>query len=159
MSRETSVVLQLAVKHMAPDSTMISNKHDTTHNCITTGMMIIELLSISHPAAEELFSRAIYSTLAKYMLSYAMFYLAPGSTFSNKLNISFRLSHKGVEALSHIYKTESMNMTRRRSKGTAAVRRSQRLRLPLAAGLPCDLDFAGAFFFGRSESSESSPFP
>jgi len=39
--------------------------------------------------------------------------------------------------------------------------RSQRLLLPLAGGLPCDLDldFAGAFFFGLSESSESSPFP
>lgn len=92
------------------------------------------------------------------MLSYAMFYLAHGSTFSNKLDGS---SHKGVEALSHVYKTESMNMTRRRGKGAATVRRSQRLPLPLplAAGLACDLDFAGAFFFGRSESSESSPFP
>jgi hypothetical protein len=90
-----------------------------------------------------------------------MFYLVHGSTFSNKLNGSFRLSHKGVEAVSYVYKTESMNMTRRRGKGTATVWRSQRLPLPLplAAGLACDLDFAGAFFFGRSESSESSPFP
>jgi hypothetical protein len=52
-----------------------------------------------------------------------------------------------------------MNITRRCGKGTATVWRFQRLPLPLAAGLPRDLDFAGAFFFGRSESSESSPFP
>lgn len=88
-----------------------------------------------------------------------MFYLAHGSTFSNKLNESFRPSHKGVEVLSYVYKTEGMNITRGRGKGAATVRRSQRLRLPLAAGLACDLDFAGAFFFGWSESSESSPFP
>jgi hypothetical protein len=31
--------------------------------------------------------------------------------------------------------------------------------LPLAACLACDLDFAGAFFFGRSESSDSSSLP
>ena len=82
-----------------------------------------------------------------------MFYLAHWSTFSQTSRMDLS------EALSYVYKTESMKMTRRCGKGNATVRRSQRLPLPLAACLPCDLDFAGAFFFGRSESSESSPFP
>jgi hypothetical protein len=67
--------------------------------------------------APKPFSQAIYSTFVEYTLSYAMFYLAHESTFSNKSNGS----HKGVEALPYVYKTESMNITRGRGKGTATV--------------------------------------
>ena len=99
--------------------------------------------------------------LAKYMLSYAIVLSSTQEYFLKQVEKVFP-AHKGVEALSYAYKTESMNITRRRDKRIVTVRSSQRLPLPLAGrlacGLACDLDFAGAFFFGRSESSESSPF-
>ena len=89
---------------------------------------------------------------------YALICHVQASKREHFLKQTFRLSHKGVKTLSYVYKTESMNITRRRGKETATTRHSQRLPLPLAVGLAFDLDFAGALFFGRSESSESSPF-
>ena len=50
--------------------------------------------------------------LAKYMLSYAIVLSSTQEYFLKQVEKVFP-AHKGVEALSYAYKTESMNITRR----------------------------------------------
>ena len=128
------------------DSTMTPNKlrdhwrHGMILSCQPT------LIHISPQAAEkpfrELFIARLRSlVLIRDVLSSTREYFLTGR--GNRTDTKQKAYNKG---------------SARRGKGTATVRRSQRLPLPLAVRLACGLAFAGAFFFGRSESSESSPF-